>query len=588
MAIDTRNKKGQAHTMYPGGASQSVEQRSSDDDALRAFQTALGRAEKPHTVRCSKFRERHDAYKGILSTVQTERIPILRPRGIVLPRYAYQAAEVLVSNLSDEHPKGTVSPMAPDDIVSAKAMQQVQNYYRRQDEQEQKMSRFARQTVVMGMSPGKVFWKNSERTRPRRTWRMGIDGSMQESVEDYTHVTDRPSFEPIDVYDFMYDPSASRTDQLGYVLIRYWVTVKSLEASGNYRNLDKLQDTKTDISAESRMTGRDHSGTIEVIEFWSAERLITVANRVTVIQDEPNPYHHCQIPIILTNTTPDLYTCDGVSVMDLLIPLQAAAWDVLNQLLRNADLANLLMVKVARTARFDKKQLTNADVGAVFDVDNENDVTFFNAGGNILEPGMTVLQMLKTTMQETTGTGVYLAGGASETIDQKTATGINVLSSMAQKLVLAMRSVMWAEYRRKGLQEIELIQQLCPRPLVYRITGMQGPEAWKTVMPWELAGNYDFDVGDQAESLNKQTARAEAQQLFSTFAQGAAAMQQAGVKPNWPLLGSGVAEAFDKVDPDSYVEAVPPPPLQLPPGVPQPGVNGAGALPGPANAGALG
>lgn len=563
-----------------GGKSKQTEQRDSDADALRYFQIALGRALKPYDKRRTDYRKREDAYKAVLDVSTTAPI---RPRGIVLPRYAYQAAEVLISNLVDDHPKGVVQPQAADDVETAKAMQSVVEYYRRQDSQDSKLSRHVRQTVVMGMGPGKVFWLNSESTRQRRVWRPGIDGSMQESIEDVPAIVDRPSFEPIPVYDFFYDPSASRSDQLGYAMIRHWTTLNSLKASGRYRNLDKINDTRADWDTEKKESGRDHTGTLEVIEYWTATRLITVANRTVVIQDEPNPYFHNMVPVIIANTTPDLYTCDGISVMDLLIPLQATAWDILNQLLRNVDLANLLMVKVNRTARFDKAQLTNADVGAIFDVDNTNDVEFFNAGGNILEPGMDALAMIKTTMQETTGTGVYLAGGASETIDQKTATGINVLSSMAQKLVLAMRTVIWTEYQRKGLMEIEMIQQLCPKPLQYRVLGAAAG-TFSTVMPWELAGNYDYDIGDAAESLNKQTARGEAQQLFGSFVQGAASMMQGGYRPVWPKIADDLLVAYDKLDTAGYMEQLPPPPPVVnqiaPPGPP----TAPGLLPAPLTA----
>lgn len=535
-----------------GAKSAAKDARDQDADALRYFQQALGRALPPHEKRVAQFKKRHDAYQGILDLSQSAPI---RPRGVVLPRYAHQAAEVLISNLVDDHPKGIVQPQSSNDVESAKAMTQILNYYRRQDSQDAKTARHVRQTVIMGMGPAKVYWLNETLKRPKRVFREEIDGSMTEGVDEIDQVTDRPSFEPIPVYDFMYDPSASRTDELGYALIRHWTTLQSLKFSGRYKNLDKVGATRADYAGEQRSTGRDHAGRIEVIEYWTRSRLITVANRSIVIQDIPNPYHHCQIPVIIANTTPDLYTCDGVSVMDLLIPLQATAWDILNQLLRNVDLANLLMVKVNRTARFDKEQLTNADVGAIFDVDNTNDVEFFNAGGNILEPGMDALAMIKTTMQETTGTGVYLAGGASETVDQKTATGINVLSSMAQKLVLAMRMVIWSEYRRKSLQEIELIQQLCPKPIEYRVTGGSG---FDTVMPWELQGDFDYDVGDVSESLNKQTARGEAQQLVSQFVAGAAAMMPTGIQPNWPKVFGDLLEAYDKVDEQNYFQGLPP------------------------------
>jgi hypothetical protein len=563
-----------------GGKSAAKEQRDSDADALKAFQIALGRAQAPHDKRVTAFRKRHDAYNGILDTAQDAPI---RPRGVVLPRYAFQAAEVLISNLVDDAPRGQVIATSAGHIESARALEPVLNYYRREDAQDAKMTKHIRQVVIMGMGPGKTYWKHHSTPTKKMVWRTDpITGGMVGGEETVNKVIDRPSFEPIPVYDFMYDPSASRTDEMAYCIFRFWTTVSSLKAEGRYRNLDKISDTRPDIAGEQKATGRDHAGRIEVFEYWTRTRLITVVNRTIVIGDEPNPFYHAELPCICANTTPDLYTCDGISVMDLLIPLQATAWDILNQLLRNVDIANLLMVKVNRTSRFDEKQLTNADVGAIFHVDNTNDVEFWNAGGNILEPGMDALQMIKTTMQETTGTGVYLAGGASETVDQKTATGINVLSSMAQKLVLAMRSFVWTEYRRKSLQEIQLIQQYTSKPMEYRISGSQ---EFSTLLPWEIAGNFDYDVGDVSESLNRQTARGEAQQLVGQFVQGAQAMQMAGIRPNWRKVYGGLLDAYDKLDADAYLENIPPPPPMAPPAPPGPGGP---AAPPPVGAGAMG
>lgn len=564
--------------MAPRSTTASKAQTQSDTDALQAFQKAWTRAEKPWLKRVTHFKQRHDAYRGIVSESDTK---TLKPRGVVLPRYAYQASEVLVSNLTDDMQMGIVAPRSAGVVDAAKSMQEVLGYYRGLDSQDAKFPRHARQTVVMGMGPAKIFWRNHTEKQQRTTWATDITGSMTSSTETYECVDDRPSFEPIDVYDFLYDPSASRTDQMGYCLIRHWVTLESLKDAGIYQNLDKVAETRAGTEQDTKRTGRNHAGSVEVVEYWTRHRLITVANRTVVIQNEPQPYFHNQLPIICANTTPDLYTCDGTAVIDLLMPMQAAAWDIWNQMLRNVDIANLLMVKVRRGTRFDRQQLSNMDVGSVLDVDSTDDVEFWNAGNSILEPGMDMLKLLETTMQQISGANVYLAGGAQGTVDTKTATGISLIQSMAQKLVVAMRQVMWSEYRRKGLQEIALIQQLTPRPIEYRVLGAAQAETWKTVMPWELSGEFDFEVGDQSQSLNEQQVRAEAQQLVNLWLEGAPIMAQQGIAPNMKAVYSDALEAYGKKDIDSYFQALPPPPMPVQ--APPPNPNGDLGLPTPGN-----
>lgn len=593
MAPRARTTDGRAASLK----AQQADQAKTDEAALQEFKTAFGRAESHHAKMTPKWRERHKAYLGILDQAADQ-----SASKELAPKYAFQCIETLVANLVDEQTAGRVLPCGPDSVLSAKGIEHVMASYRKQDEEDAKRPPFVRQAVIMGRSPAKVFWTHDRTPRSFRRFHEQADGPPIDSRVPGFRVVDRTSFEPLDVNDFLPDPHASRTDQMGFACSRYWVTMETLKARekrtvdgeevGAYYNLDKVADTRSDTGSDTKQTGRDNRGRIEVIEYWTRNKLITVANRMVVIQNDEMPYDHGQLPFIVAATTPDLYSLDGISVADIVAPLQGAAWEVLNGLVEAVRIANLLLIKADVSQIVDLESLAELQSGTVLKHNGNPDaLEFWNAGGSILQPGMDFLSLLKTTMQEVSGANVYLAGGASETIDQKTATGISIVQSMAQKLILAMRGVIWQEYRRKGLQEIALIQQFMVKGLTYREKQGDGYD-FPTVWPWDIQGECDYDTEDADKNLNQQQARAEQLEMFNTLATQVPNLMQTDAEVHFVPLIAAMLESFGKFDTATYVTqrapAMPalapvPGPGQMPPFASLlPGANNGSALAGSA------
>jgi hypothetical protein len=135
-----------------------------------------------------------------------------------------------------------------------------------------------------------------------------------------------------------------------YVLYRSYQTLQHLrdmEAAKVYRNVDQVSPNRT---APPRADGRhrprvpqETKGTVEVVEYWTRDRLITVANRGVVLRDDPNPFWHGEIPFVVAVTIPELYTLNGISEVETILDIVKALTRSLNQRLDNADMVNVGM-----------------------------------------------------------------------------------------------------------------------------------------------------------------------------------------------------------------------------------------------------
>jgi hypothetical protein len=595
MAPRTRTPDGRAASTTKSDAKT---QKQQDADALRIFLDAYGRADSAHQKQTSRWRDRHKAYLGILDSAGTDK----SANHELAPKYAYQTIETLVANLVDQQTRGRVLPLGPDSVAGAKGLEQVMGKYRKLDEEDAKRPRHVRQTAIMGRGPAKVFWTHDVHDRTFRRFTPNADPTQTptDSRVPGKRVTDRTSFEPLPVYDFRPDPSASRTDQMGYACCDYWVTMDTLKARerrtvdgvevGAYYNLDLVPESRADTQGDTKSSGRDNRGKILVTEYWTRDRLITVANKAIVIQNDEMPYDHGQLPFIVASTTPDLYSLDGVSVVDIVAPLQGAAWEVLNGLVEAVRLANNLLIKRDISQIVNPEALTEISSGTFLDHNgNPEAYEFWTPGGQILQPGMDFLALLKTTMQEISGANGFISGGASETIDQKTATGISIVQSMAQKLILAMRGVIWQEYRRKGLQEIALIQQFMVRGETFREKSGSDFD-FLTVFPWDIQGECDYDAEDADQDLNQQMERQSQGNLFQMMVAALPALAQSDADVHMTPFVEKLLESYGEFDVETYVSqkappmpqlAAVPPPGQIPPPasmLPQAGGAGLGGV----------
>jgi hypothetical protein len=253
--------------------------------------------------------------------------------------------------------------------------------------------------------------------------------------------------------------------------------------------------------------------------------------------------------------------------------LQRALWDLQNQRIDNSRLMNNSRTFYNRGLIPDPQQIEDQFPGAIIAVDGPPGAAVHHEAPNtsIIGPAVQAEEMIKKDLQDVTGAVSYVSGAAQDTIDQTTATGISIVQNMAQKRLMRVKQQYGYALTRAGYLQVKLNQQLLNQPQVFRLAGQEAAAQWKTVSPQDLQGEFDFEIEDMEESMNRQERRSEA------LLKAQALMQFAAMMPgqlNLSALVSDIAEAYGE-DPQKYLNPAPP----VVPGMPMPAGPGMGAPP---------
>jgi hypothetical protein len=548
-----------------------------NDEALNEARKQLEKAENQHNARVERYCKRYRAYRGVLE-VQNDRW-----ESQLHPPYALQIIEVLASNCIDEHSRARVLPTGPETVKGAKATEKLLAMQRRRDRFDEKNVPFVKQALIMGNSPGKVSWDYDYGPLTKRTFTPTIGGGYTMGEETVSvKRCDQPTFDPIPVEDFMWDPSASRFDQCAFVCYRSFATISHLrmmEAAGVYHSIDDLTETgggKQDALTDTYIQ-RDRKNRVEIIEYWTRDRLIVMANRQVVIRDEPNPFWHGKLPFVLATPNVDLYSLEGLSDVDLVLDLQAAQWDLLNQTIDNTHLINNAIIMMRDTV--DDPDEFKFAPGEKWLVSDPAEVMMWTPNHNVTTTALEMMQRLGQDIQDVTGAIPYLSGAGEGTVDQNTATGISVIQNMASRRIGLKRNMIGYAHCEIGIQQIALNQQFLSVPERIRIEHEDGYQ-FEVISPQDIQGQLDYEIENANESLNRQQARAEATQLFQAFVNPATfqVFQMAGKTYDPVPFGERLCDAYDIKNTSEIFGVMPPPMLMA--GAPTPGSGGVPPGPG--------
>jgi hypothetical protein len=556
------------------------ENSTSDKDALSLVLRCFKRSEKQQSKRFERYKDRYRAYRGILEIKDNEWESQLSPP------YAFQIIETIFSMISAEHPRAQVIPAGMADVDGARAIDKLLQIQRGNDNFNEKYAMWVKQGLIMGASPAKVSWAYEEGEREVRRFVPLPDGRFQEMKQTEPVVPmNQPTFTPLDISDFFYDPAVSHIKDASYAIGRFWVSYESLQAEGGpdgiYSNVDQLKQPSMQARAgdmQDAFIDRDRTGLIEMLEFWTRDRLIVVANRRVVIRNEKNPYTHGKLPFVIATPVPDLYSMEGLSEVDLIMDVQAAIWSFLNQRLDNTRLISNGIVMVRDT--IDDVEKLVFQPRAIWPVADPAEVQMWSPNFNITQSSLEAERSLKEDLMSISAAIPVLAGASPDLVDQKTATGMTILSNNAMNRVLAKRQQFFDALREVGRQEIDLNQQLFRGPIEIPVMdGRSGQWSFNTISAQQIVCNCDYDIEETTESLNRQERRQEAMLLFTTFVQAAPALQMWGVALDPLPMLQDLGDAFDIKNIESWVKPAPP---QLPPGAgpPPPGMAPPGLAPG--------
>lgn len=576
---------------------QSVDPRGPGLDwGLKRIQRAL----KRHDPRCSRYAARERVW---LATREGESE---RPNHQQI-RFAYQRTDVLMAYLTADKPVGRVAPLRPtaECAEAAKCLQKATNEWRRRDHRDEKEIELALNACVYGVAPGKSIW-DYERVlqRSRRVKRtfMGVGPPKVSEVEDYVILRDEPSLIPWNPYDLAWDPSATDAEDMRYVVAFSYPTKDELLAGqekGWYSNVDDLAPNNERQAKEFQRPGRerDLEGRIEVAEIWDKEqnRLVAIGNRQTLIRDCDSPYWHHEIPFSFATTQKSLWTLDGTSEVEVIAAIQAEMHQFRGEWIRNAKLANKLLLIV--DASIDPKVMDTVNNSLMVDDGKPVQVLPFDAyaqppttwspAASLVPLGEQIISALKTDMDDMSGVNQYISGQTDSQVDPKTATEVQQLATASARRVNAKKNMLARSgFQRASVQDLKNAKQFLSmdKPLQIRLEGRVpdatipgGEYSFDAVDPQTVVdAEFEFLMTDADESIDKQEQRGQWLTLFNTFTAAAAVFPPGSLMPNFGKLAEKVLEVFDVEDVDEFmVEPLPPMPIApMPgPGVTPPGVG---------------
>ena len=391
-------------------------------------------------------------------------------------------------------------------------------------------SMWIKEALMYGTSFLKTMWRYETRWIKQPSSSMNLFGVPvgNELEEIETVIYDDPDVVHVDLWDLFIDPEATSIDDAEYVIHRVYRTkeyLKKQAAAGLYTNLEGIESTYTtsdsEISADERLGAVGLSRTkkqddrIELLEYWTDDRVIVVANRSQIIRNEENPYWHCKKPFIriVDHLVPhELY---GIGEIEPIEYLQYELNDTRNQRMDNVNLIINRMWKVLSNSEINPEQLVSRP-GGVIVVDDMAEIEPLPVE-DVTASAYAEEVEIKRDIDRTMGVYNYARG---ETTDRReTATTASILSNAAnERFEMKVRLMEDMGLRRLGLMLIQLNQQYIDRERVIRIVGEDGVY-FQTVTPEDITGEFDvMPIGSTVEPIvNKDTRLAQLLNLYSNI-----------------------------------------------------------------------
>lgn len=570
---------------------------TSKDERLAEVMKALGDARQWHESYSHRIDENFKVWRGLVD----QRKQYAEWKNQIHPPLIMQVIDTLLANLIDDklfftaqaRPKLTANAQMLEDLeVAAKAHEILMNSQIDQEPFEDILEDFYLQAMIGNLSVVKNYWRKDSRKVKRRGYReevldlpfgMTTPVRMPETLEEEAVRYEGPCSEVVDVRDLWWGPEGiTRLQNAEFITHRALMTrqqLRRLQENGVYSGLDKILDPRTDrsLDATSWVTDRERDfyaksrtkGLIEVLEHWAPERVIVVVDRTVVAATYDNPNWHGEYPFVDLCLRKDFRRIEGISEVEILADIQDGIWTLTNQRLDSTELLNNAVWLLR--SDYDGPD-PEVGPGSFIDVEDPGQVVPWQPNPMPAQISIPAEQSLMGMLQNLSGAAPFMSGAETSTVDQKTATGISIITSLAQRMMARKKRRAYMALEKIFNQRAWLNRQHIEKPVLATIVGERGAQAF-TILPEFLQPDVHFDFEPAAEMMVLQERRAQSQALFQMFLQAAPVLQMMGIPLNARAFAEDLLKSFGKDQVDRYFG--PPPPPQMPQGPTPPGVPGA-------------
>jgi hypothetical protein len=427
---------------------------------------------------------------------------------------AFSTVETKTSALFGTKPKFTYIPPQDRADQETDILNGLLDYYWDKDQWSIKVINWGRSMLMLGTAVIYLFWEK-----------------------------DHPVMLNVPIRDFFIDPMATNLENARFMGRRYLTTKDELESFEvvdveteemvpKYKDLKKIiagaKGENTDKQEKDMFYGSTASDPkndqVEVIEYWTEDRVISIANRSVVIEDTENYYkakarkngaeYPCGImPFAGLRDYSDesLYYAKGE--IDFIADQQELLNDITNQ---NVDSVTFTLNQMYT--------LHPKYAHLLGEIENLPGAVYL-AEADALQPiqqrpiptdAFNERMNLKNEIRETSASNEVVKGVGQDS--QATATEINAqIAGSGQRLGLLVTQIEDEGFHRLARIVFEMIKLYVTEPMMVRIMGKDGAK-WEEFDPSEYQGDYEPRVQlDISVENQKQTDAANAKEMLAAF-----------------------------------------------------------------------
>lgn len=431
--------------------------------------------------------------------------------------------ETLVSALFGTKPKFNYLPPEDKQDQKTDVLNALVDFYWDKDQWSIKVINTGRTGLQLGTGIDYWYWDNNHPCMlnvPLRdyfrdpTTMSGIEPRYQ----GRRYLDTKDNLETFEVIDLDAAPDAEG----GYPMKKKFKNLDKVPEDGSTG--DPLDKEKKDMWYGSTVTEAEKKQ-IEVIEYWTEDRVISIANRSIVIQDDENPFlakaraNGAKYPkgIVPFNwfrdyVDPSLFYAKGE--VDFIGDQQEDLNDITNQNKDAITFALNQMYTLDPKYAHLLQEIENLP-GAVYPV--EAGTLQPIPHGNIPVDAFNERQNIKNEIRETTASNEVIKGVGAEG-DKTTATEINAqIAGAGQRISLKITQIENEYFHRMAHIVFELIKLYVTEPEMVRILGKDGAR-WELFDPSEFQGEYEPRVQlDISIEQKKQQQAADAKEMLAAF-----------------------------------------------------------------------
>lgn len=475
-----------------------------------------------------RWKDNHDLYNGNRVKIGYQGIT-----NTFVPM-AFSTVETLVSALFGTKPKFQYlapknKPDQKTDILNA-----LLDYYWERDQWSVKVINTGRSMLKLGTGVDYFYWENDHPCMvnvPIRDFFIDPTASTLETARfmGRRYLITKDQLEEYEIVDFDNPIQTPVIDELGMPTGEIEVTYGMKK---KYTNLDKIESQgakgdntdkqEKDMWYGSTVDGQDQ---IEVIEYWTMDKVISVANRSVTIEDSENyfkakaqangsEYPRGIMPFASTRDYVDESLFYAKGEIDIIADEQELLNDQTNQ--RNDAIGYTINQMYTLDPAYGDliNEIENIP-GAVYPVP----ATALQPiqRGTIPPDSFNESQNLKNEIRETTASNEVLKG-VGEQGGKSTATEINAqIAGAGQRINLKVTQLENEYFHRVARIVFEMVKLYVTEPMMVRIVGKDGAK-WELFDPSEFQDDYEPRVQlDIAVQAKKQEQAMQAKEMLGAF-----------------------------------------------------------------------